>query len=281
MHTAAPVGRRRDATLIPPHGGARDGEERDVLRDRSSEIPGTWPYGRRPARIEGPSELSDSEGAVLDPIVAIRQSITIDADESARIDLVTGVARTRDDVFVLIEKYRDKSLADRVFDLAWSHGQVILRQLNASEADAQLFGRLESAILYANPASGEPEPAPQEQPGAIRPVGPGDLRRPAEAHSVREFVELAFSKVGRKIEWRGKGIDEIGIDIASGEALVKIDSRYFRPTEVDLLLGDPAKAHRVLGWQHKVSFPELVSEMVESDLKVIAQESHREHGNGD
>ena len=99
-----------------------------------------------------------------------------------------------------------------------------------------------------------------------------------EAHSVREFVELAFSKVGRKIEWRGKGVDEIGIDIATGETLVKIDSRYFRPTEVDLLLGDASKARRVLGWQHQVSFPELVSDMVESDLKAIAQESHREHG---
>ena len=100
-----------------------------------------------------------------------------------------------------------------------------------------------------------------------------------EAHSVREFVEVAFSKVGRKIEWRGKGVDEIGIDTAAGETLVKIDSRYFRPTEVDLLLGDPSKARRVLGWQHKVSFPELVSEMMESDLKVVAGESHREHGN--
>jgi GDPmannose 4,6-dehydratase len=99
-----------------------------------------------------------------------------------------------------------------------------------------------------------------------------------EAHSVREFVELAFSRVGRKIEWRGKGVDEVGIDTATAEALVKIDSRYFRPTEVDLLLGDPAKARRVLGWQHKVGFPELVAEMVESDLKVIAGESNREHG---
>jgi GDPmannose 4,6-dehydratase len=100
-----------------------------------------------------------------------------------------------------------------------------------------------------------------------------------EAHSVREFVELAFSKVGRKIEWRGKGVDEIGINSATGETLVKIDSRYFRPTEVDLLLGDPSKSRRVLGWEHKIGFPELVSEMVESDLKVVAQESHREHGN--
>ena len=99
-----------------------------------------------------------------------------------------------------------------------------------------------------------------------------------ETHSVREMVELAFSKVGRTIEWRGKGADEIGVNTATGETLVKIDSRYFRPTEVDQLLGDPSKARRVLGWQHKVTFPELVSEMVESDLKVVAAESNREHG---
>ena len=112
-----------------------------------------------------------------------------------------------------------------------------------------------------------------------QPEGDDFVLATGEAHSVREFVELAFSKVGRKIEWRGKGVDEIGIDTAAGETLVKIDSRYFRPTEVDLLLGDPSKARRVLGWQHKVSFPELVSEMMESDLKVVAGESHREHGN--
>jgi GDPmannose 4,6-dehydratase len=99
-----------------------------------------------------------------------------------------------------------------------------------------------------------------------------------ETHSVREMVELAFSRVARKIEWRGQGVDEIGIDTANGETLVKIDSRYFRPTEVDLLLGDPSKARRILGWQHKVTFPELVAEMVECDLKAVAQESNREHG---
>jgi GDPmannose 4,6-dehydratase len=95
-----------------------------------------------------------------------------------------------------------------------------------------------------------------------------------EAHSVREFVELAFAQVGRKIEWRGKGIDEVGIDAASGETVVRIDSRYFRPTEVDELLGDPSKARRVLGWKHKVTFPELVEEMVTADLEVIARERH-------
>jgi GDPmannose 4,6-dehydratase len=100
-----------------------------------------------------------------------------------------------------------------------------------------------------------------------------------ETHSVREFVELAFAEVGRKIEWRGKGIDETGIDSSAGDTVVRIDSRYFRPTEVDMLLGDPSKAHRVLGWEHTVTFPELVSEMVKSDLEAIANESHlREHG---
>ena len=92
-----------------------------------------------------------------------------------------------------------------------------------------------------------------------------------EAHSVREFVELAFSRVGRKIEWRGKGVDEIGIDTSTGKATVKIDSRYFRPTEVDLLLGDPSKARRILGWQHTVTFPQLVAEMMASDLKAATK----------
>ena len=95
-----------------------------------------------------------------------------------------------------------------------------------------------------------------------------------ETHSVREFIELAFSKVGRKISWQGKGIDEMGRD-DKGNELIKIDSRYFRPTEVDLLLGDAAKAHRMLGWKHTVTFPQLVSEMVDEDLKVVAEESRQ------
>ncbi len=95
-----------------------------------------------------------------------------------------------------------------------------------------------------------------------------------ETHSVREFVELAFAEVGRKIEWHGKGIDEAGIDSSTGDTVVRIDLRYFRPTEVDFLQGDPSKAKRVLGWEHTVTFPELVSDMVNSDLEVIANESH-------
>ena len=93
-----------------------------------------------------------------------------------------------------------------------------------------------------------------------------------EAHSVREFVEVAFAEVGRAIHWRGTGINEVGCD-ASGKVLVKIDPRYFRPTEVDLLLGDPRKAKKVLGWEHRVTFLELVREMVKADIDALAQAS--------
>jgi cyclic beta-1,2-glucan synthetase len=94
--------------------------------------------------------LSDSEGSVLDPIVAIRYRITLDPEESVTINIVSGIGETRDVCLGLVEKYQDRYLADRVFDLAWTHGQVFLRQFNASEADAQLYGRLASSIIYAN-----------------------------------------------------------------------------------------------------------------------------------
>ena len=95
-------------------------------------------------------ELSDSEGSVLDPIVAIRYRITLDPEQSATINMVSGIAETRDAALRLVEKYQDRRLADRVFDLAWTHAQVLLRQLNVSEADAQLYGRLAGSIIYAN-----------------------------------------------------------------------------------------------------------------------------------
>ncbi|MGA3332601.1 MAG: GDP-mannose 4,6-dehydratase [Terracidiphilus sp.] len=104
---------------------------------------------------------------------------------------------------------------------------------------------------------------------------PGDyVLATGEAHSVREFVELAFSRVGRTIRWEGKGVDEVGIDTGTGDIAVRIDSRYFRPAEVDSLLGDPSKARRVLGWKHTVTFSELVAEMVNSDLQAVAREHH-------
>ena len=98
-----------------------------------------------------------------------------------------------------------------------------------------------------------------------------------EMHSVREFVEQAFAQIGITIAWRGTGVDETGIDAKSGRVLVRIDPRYFRPTEVDLLLGDPSKARAKLGWQHKLTFAQLVQEMVAADLKIVADEHSRVH----
>jgi len=96
-----------------------------------------------------------------------------------------------------------------------------------------------------------------------------------ERHSVREFVEKVFAQVNRRIEWRGSGIDEKGIDAGSGRVLIEVDSRYFRPTEVDLLVGDASKARQRFGWRHKTSFDDLVKEMVEADLSAVRYEKER------
>jgi GDPmannose 4,6-dehydratase len=96
-----------------------------------------------------------------------------------------------------------------------------------------------------------------------------------ETHSVREFIELAFARVGRRIAWSGRGVDEQGRDEKTGEVLVEVDPRYFRPTEVDLLLGDPSKAHEKLGWRHRTGFRDLVTEMVDADLVAVEREYRR------
>ncbi|HEV7633263.1 MAG TPA: GDP-mannose 4,6-dehydratase [Steroidobacteraceae bacterium] len=94
-----------------------------------------------------------------------------------------------------------------------------------------------------------------------------------EQHSVREFVTLAGKEVDMNIEWRGKGVDEQGVDTASGKTVVKVDPRYFRPTEVETLLGDPTKARTRLGWKPEFSFSDLVREMVASDLEIARRDA--------
>ena len=108
-----------------------------------------------------------------------------------------------------------------------------------------------------------------------QPEGDDYVLATGETHSVRSFVELAFAEIGRTITWQGTGVDEKGIDAASGAVLVEIDPRYFRPTEVDLLLGDPSKAREKLGWSHTTSFKDMVKEMVASDLKTLQDEARR------
>ena len=96
-----------------------------------------------------------------------------------------------------------------------------------------------------------------------------------ESHSVREFVEKAFAHIGRAIVWRGSGVEEKGIDKPTGKVLVEVDPGYFRPTEVDALLGDASKAHAKLGWRHKTSFDTLVADMVQADMAKVADERKR------
>ena len=88
-----------------------------------------------------------------------------------------------------------------------------------------------------------------------------------ETHTVREFAEAAFSEVGVELEWRGEGVGEKGFNSRTREVLVEVDKQYFRPAEVELLLGDPSRAEKDLGWKRDISFQELVSGMVKHDLE--------------
>lgn len=95
---------------------------------------------------------------------------------------------------------------------------------------------------------------------------------------VRNFISMAFREAGMEIEWSGKGVDEKGVEKGTGRVLVEIDPRYFRPAEVDLLLGDPSKAHKKLNWRPKVELPELVSMMVKHDMEEAEKELHMKNG---
>lgn len=105
-----------------------------------------------PLALREAAPLSGAEGSVLDPVVAIRYTITLEPDQVVTVDIVTGMTETREAALHLIDKYQDRHLADRVFELAWTHSQVVLRQLNASETDAQLYGRLANCVIYPNAA---------------------------------------------------------------------------------------------------------------------------------
>ena len=103
-----------------------------------------------PQAMDDSAALSGSAGSVLDPIIAIRYRITLEPEQAATIDMVCGIGATRDAALSLAGKYQDRHLADRVFEVAWTHSQVVLRQINATEADAQLYARLARSIIYAN-----------------------------------------------------------------------------------------------------------------------------------
>jgi len=154
--------------------------------------------------------LSGTQGSVLDPIVAIRQRISLDPGESVTVDMVTGMAEDREAALRLVEKYQDRSLADRVFDLAWTHNQVLLRQLNVSEAEAQLYGRLAGAILYAGAAlRAEPGVLGKNRRGQSGLWGysiSGDLPMVLLKIEDGANIELARQLVQAHAYWRLKGL---------------------------------------------------------------------------
>jgi cellobiose phosphorylase len=135
--------------LMVLHDGVADAVSFET--DRAQFI-GRGNTAQSPCALQEPGPLAGHEGAVLDPVVAIRYCITLEPNQVAIIDIITGMAETRKLALHLIDKYQDRHLAERVLELAWSHSQMVLRQLNASETDAQLYGRLANTIIYPHAA---------------------------------------------------------------------------------------------------------------------------------
>ncbi len=164
-----------------------------------------------PAAMDaGRETLGNTSGSVLDPIVAIRCSITLDAGQAATIDLVSGVSDSRDGCLQLIDKYRDRHLADRVFDLAWTHCQVLLRQLNASHADAWLYEQMAASILYANsalrPKNGALTGNQRNQSGLWGQAISGDLPIVLVQITDAANIEMVRQLVQAHAYWRLKGL---------------------------------------------------------------------------
>ena len=163
-----------------------------------------------PEALRREGSLSNTDGSPLDPIVAIRQRIRLAPDESLTVDFVTGVATTRDAALSLVDRFRDRHLADRAFDMAWTHGQVLLRQLDISEEDARLFGRLVGAIVYASPtlraASAVLSKNQRGQSGLWGHGISGDLPIVLLRISNAERLELARQLVKAHHYWRLKGL---------------------------------------------------------------------------
>ncbi len=163
-----------------------------------------------PAALQSTTKLSGTDGAVLEPMVAIRHRFVLEPDQSASVDMVTGIGDTRDAVLALAEKYQDSHLGDRVFDLARTHSQVALRQINVSDADAQLYGRLAGRVIYANPSlRADPDVIASNvrgQPGLWAYSISGDL--PIVLLQIKDAanIELVRQLVQAHAYWRTKGL---------------------------------------------------------------------------
>ena len=193
-----------------------------------------------PAALDGQTPLSNTEGPVLDPIVCIRQTVPLQPNEAVRIDLVTGVAESCAGVEALTEKYHDPSLADRVFDLAWTHSHILLQQLSASEADAQIYGRLAGSIIYASAsrraAAGILSRNRKGQSGLWGYGISGDL--PIVLLRIRDHERLALVRqaVQAHAYWRLKGLP---VDLVIWNEDDSVYRQLLQDTIVDLVAASP------------------------------------------
>ncbi|MFK2874877.1 cyclic beta 1-2 glucan synthetase [Dyella lipolytica] len=186
------------------------------------------------SKLESHAQLSNTVGSVLDPIVAIRVRITLPPEHSATIDIVTGMAETREVCQHLAEKYRDRHLADRVFDLAWTHSQVLLQQLNASHADARLYERMAASIIYANTLlraeSGVLQANQRGQSGLWGQAISGDLPIVLLRIADTANIDLVRQLVQAHAYWRLKGLS---VDLV----IWNEDEASYRQQLQDLILG--------------------------------------------
>ncbi|MDH4560219.1 glucoamylase family protein [Pseudomonas sp. BN411] len=182
----------------------------------------------------GAEILGGTSGPVLDPIVAIRCRVTLDAGQAATIDLISGISESREGCLQLIDKYRDRHLADRVFDLAWTHSQVLLRQLNASLADAWLYEQMAASILYANAAlrakNGALTSNQRNQTGLWGQAISGDLPIVLVQIADAINIELVRQLVQAHAYWRQKGL---AVDLV----IWNEDSAGYRQQLQDLIMG--------------------------------------------
>lgn len=197
-----------------------------------------------PAALEGNSPLSNTAGPVLDPIVSIRQTVLLQPNEAVRIDIVTGAAESRAGVDALSEKYRDPSLADRVFDLAWTHSLILLQQLGASEADAQVYGRLAGSLVYASSLRRAKASIlgrnRQGQSGLWGYGISGDVPIVLVRIRDHERIELVRQAVQAHAYWRLKGLP---VDLVIWNEDDSVYRQTLQDTIADLVAASPEAAH--------------------------------------
>src|ERR1019366_5517578 len=196
-----------------------------------------------PISMDGKSPLAGSEGPVLDPVICIRRVVVLQPRESVRVDLVTGVGETREAAMAMTEKYSDPRVADRVFELAWTHSQILLRQLNASESDAQAYGRLAGPIIYASALRrAKPSVLIRNRRGQSGLWGygiSGDL--PIVLVRIRDHarLELVRQAVQAHAYWRMKGVV---VDLVVWNEDDSVYRQTLQDTIMDLVAASPEAA---------------------------------------